>query len=76
LTATILAHRRPSSNTQHADHLDVAVGGLGCPAGLSRQDRPGGVLRVDDVVLAATAPVSTIGSVDLDHDDPLSAQPT
>src|SRR4029453_14203653 len=53
---------------QAADHLHLAVAGLGHHPGLSGLDGSGGGLGIEGVGLALAAPGLTVGSVDLDHD--------
>lgn len=52
----------------------VAVRRLGDTAGSTRQHRPGSLHRVDGVGLAEYATKLTVGAVDLDHLEPLTAQ--
>jgi hypothetical protein len=51
----------------------VAVRRLGDTAGSTRQDRPGRLDRVDGVGLAEYATKLTVGAIDLDHLEPLTA---
>ena len=50
-----------------ADHLDLAVGRPGRGGGPAGQDGAGGVLGVEGIALAVHAPITPVGSVDLDH---------
>ena len=51
-----------------ANHLDLAIAGLGLDDGLSGLDRPGGGLGIERIGLARASPGRPVGAVDLDHD--------
>ena len=54
-------HRGVARDLEVADHLDLAVAGLGRPVGLAGEDGADRGLRVDGVALAALAPELAVG---------------
>jgi hypothetical protein len=67
----VLGHRQP----KRAEHLHLAVGGLGDPHGRAGLHSSGGRVRVEGVVFALAPSGSPVGPVDLDDDLAVGAQP-
>src|SRR5690606_7737603 len=72
--AGAVADRAAPRDAQHADRLGRSGGRLG-GGGLARLQAAGGLLSADAVVLAATATIGTVATVDLTHDEPALGQP-
>jgi hypothetical protein len=62
-----------AGHSQHPDHLDLAVAGLGSGCGHPGQGGPGSGLGVDRIRLAPAPTGAAVGAVDLGHLEPVGA---